>query len=501
MATEKVVEVKPFEAGISSESDVFHAVMERGIAVCMYYPEKRIGGATIVTGSAGVRTKGSIEELLQKLKAAVGIGAGMPVVKIVVARLIGVPVNRVKEIITEIGLHLTGELVEEAKIEFYFYSDSGRLRVALDKTEEQKRAARVAEAVGPPEEPTVFRKKKVLIVDDSKIICQLLSKILGSDAGLEIIGTAEKPSEALKMIEQFSPDVITLDIHMPEMDGVKFLEQYLPKYPIPTVMITSLSLEGGNQVLHAMEIGAVDYIQKPSFEEIERVAPMIVEKVKIAAAAKIGSRTSRGTVKRLTWSGRINNHTLVAIGASTGGTEALKHFFVKMPAVIPPIVVVQHIPPVFSKAFAHRLAELCPFKVKEAEDGDHCLPNQVLIAPGGMQMAVEPDKEGGYHVRIFDGEPVNRHKPSVDVLFNSVARHVGKRAISLIMTGMGRDGAQGMLAMKQAGARTMAQDEGTCVVFGMPKEAIKLGCVDAVHPLDEMSDHLIEWLQSSISSS
>ncbi|OFZ22537.1 MAG: hypothetical protein A2X94_02660 [Bdellovibrionales bacterium GWB1_55_8] len=342
------------------------------------------------------------------------------------------------------------------------------------------------------EEAAPKRKTRVLVVDDSKTIRQLLTRILTADPELEVIGTADCPSQAEKMIRELRPDVITLDIHMPEMDGVSFLQKYIGEFPIPTVMISSISMEESTQVLQALEIGAVDYIQKPSFEKLDRMAPLIAEMVRTAATVKV--RRSAGTKvshARIQSSAQLNQSVLVAVGASTGGTEALRLFLSKLPPGIPPIVIVQHIPPVFSKAFANRLASTCPFEVKEAEDGDLIRPDRVLIAPGGLQMAVQK----GSRVRIWDGDPVNRHKPSVDVLFKSVAEIAGSKSIGIIMTGMGRDGAAGLLEMKQSGSRTIAQDEASSVVFGMPKEAIRLGAAQEVMPLDRIPEKLLSWLE------
>ncbi|MBC7692119.1 MAG: chemotaxis response regulator protein-glutamate methylesterase [Methylotenera sp.] len=358
-------------------------------------------------------------------------------------------------------------------------SQSARLRLSTP-------AAAVAE-----------RPKKVLVVDDSKTIRELLTKILSSDPELQVVACAELPSQVEDLIRRHQPDVITLDIHMPEMDGVTLLRQYLPKYPVPTVMITSISMEESTQVLTALESGAVDYIQKPSFQELARVAPLIIEKVKTAAQVRLKTRAQLLSSKSSTVrhaSQMYQDGMIVAIGSSTGGTEALKVVLTQLPEKIPPILVVQHIPAVFSKAFADRLNQLCPFEVKEAQDGDEVLPNQVLIAPGGLQMSLIRSGPG-LRVKIEDSAPVNRHKPSVDVLFDSVAELVGKRAVGVILTGMGADGSKGLLKMRNAGARTIAQDQESCVVFGMPAEAIKLGAACEVHSLNVISGAMLKFLR------
>lgn len=366
----------------------------------------------------------------------------------------------------------------------YFYTDTGRLRVSpLD----QSYSKRVS----------LEKKTRVLIVDDSKTIQGLLKSIFSKDSSIEVIGTASDPVEARPLIEKLKPDVMTLDIHMPKMDGVTFLEQLLPDCPLPTVMITSISTEESNHVFRALELGAVDYVQKPSLNELPLLAPIICEKVKSAAKVRIRPRKQISSGNRKLLPNVISNRsTLIAIGASTGGTEALKEVLVLLPKEIPPLVIVQHIPPVFSTAFAKRLNELCPFEVKEAEDGDLVTCGRALIAPGGWQMAVEPS-EKGLRVKVIDAAPVNRHKPSVDFLFDSVSQYVGKNSIGVILTGMGADGAKGLLRMRKTGARTIGQDEASSVVYGMPKAAVEIGAVEEVHSLENIADVLVSWLNKT----
>ena len=247
--------------------------------------------------------------------------------------------------------------------------------------------------------------------------------------------------------------------------------------------------------MEALENGAIDYIQKPSYEALDQTAPLIIEKIKIASQVKLKRRNPEVTVARRLDAKAFDFHTVIAMGSSTGGTEALKEILIRLPESIPPIVIVQHIPAVFSLAFAKRMNELCPFEVKEAEDGDEVISNRVLIAPGGRQMKLDA-KTGNLKVTINDGAPVNRHKPSVDVLFDSAAEILGGNALGVILTGMGTDGARGMLKMKNAGARTVAQDEASCVVFGMPREAIRMGGAMEVKPLLEIPELLVRWLST-----
>lgn len=335
----------------------------------------------------------------------------------------------------------------------------------------------------------IHTKKKVLIVDDSKTIRQLLVKILSEDPLLEVVAETDKPLEVEKLIEKHKPDVITLDIHMPDMDGVTLLKRIQPKYKIPTVMISSISKEEGRQVLDALESGAIDYIQKPSMSDLREVAGQIRDRIKTAAHAKIRNR--RSVSRKTSASPLVDKQSLIVIGSSTGGTEAVREVLQGLPNEIPPILIVQHIPPVFSAAFASRLNDLFPFEVKEAAHGDEVLPNRVLIAPGGKQMAVKAANEK-LIVVINDDAPVNRHKPSVDYLFQSVGNLGSKKVVSVILTGMGADGAREMKKLRDLGIKTIAQDKDSCVVFGMPQAAIQQGAIDHVLPLDQIASKILE---------
>lgn len=339
--------------------------------------------------------------------------------------------------------------------------------------------------------PAVVVKKKVLIVDDSKTIRQLLNKILSEDPMLEVVAEAEGPLEVERLIEKHRPDVITLDIHMPDMDGVTLLKRIHPKYKIPTVMISSISKEEGSHVLDALEAGAIDYIQKPSMTDLREVAAQIRDRIKTAANAKVRSR--RTVVKKATssLSMAVDKNSLIVIGSSTGGTEAVREVLQTLPGEIPPILIVQHIPPVFSAAFANRLNDLFPFEVKEAAHGDEVTPNRVLIAPGGKQMGVKALKDK-LIVVINDDAPVNRHKPSVDYMYQSVSQMGSKKVVGVILTGMGADGAREMKRLHDMGIKTIAQDKDSCVVFGMPQAAIQQGGVDFVLPLDQIGSKIIE---------
>jgi two-component system chemotaxis response regulator CheB len=389
--------------------------------------------------------------------------------------------------LSKLGVFLKGSWGRPFQaLEIHYHPDTNRLQVA-----EQAAAAESPRASAPARE-SAPKKVKVLIVDDSASIRKILATLFSTDPNIEVVGVAERPSQVEELITKVKPDVITLDIHMPEMTGVELLKRYLPRHSIPTVMISSISMEESPMVLEALENGAVDYIQKPAFQNLAAQSPFILEKVKAAAGARVKAATRQ--VSQAFREQKLRQDLILAIGSSTGGTEALREVLTQLPASIPPTLIVQHIPPVFSLAFANRMNELCPFEVKEAADGDEVRPGRVLIAPGGLQMRLV--REGsGLKVRVEDTAPVNRHKPSVDVLFDSVAAEIGKKALGVILTGMGADGANGLLKMRQAGARTVAQDEESCVVFGMPREAIARGAAEEIKSLRDIPQLLVRWLQ------
>ncbi len=340
--------------------------------------------------------------------------------------------------------------------------------------------------------PVMTKKVKVLIVDDSATIRHLLGQLISKDPNLEVIGAIGRPSEVEAAIKANRPDVITMDVNMPEMDGVTLLQKLHPVYGIPTVMITSISKEEGPQILKALEIGAVDYIQKPEFNDLKEAADRICESLKTAAKANLVKNQKRRKVLRKTAYG--DELSLIVMGASTGGTEALRHVLESLPDQIPPILIVQHIPPVFSEAFAARLNSYCPFEVREAADGDEVKPNLVLIAPGGKQMGIT-QSGSGIKVVINDDPLMNRHRPSVDYLFKSVADNRIGNVVGVILTGMGADGARQMKVLRDAGARTIGQDEETSVVYGMPKEAAKMGGVEYQLPLDDIAEKIVELVE------
>lgn len=346
-------------------------------------------------------------------------------------------------------------------------------------------------------------KIKVLIIDDSALVRKLLSTYLKRYDNIEILDTASDPYDARDKIVKLRPDVLTLDIEMPKMDGISFLKRLMTYYPIPVIMVSSLTREGSEATLQALEIGAIDFVAKPSAGSIGEADIFISElyqKIVAASVAKVKKASETNSTHKVDKASALNYKTaqaasskIIAIGASTGGTEALKEVLSQIPKNAPGIVIVQHMPEMFTKYFAERLNNLSAIDVVEAEDGMCAAPGTALIAPGNYQMEIQ--KNGlKYHARIYKGERVNRHRPSVDVLFNSVSNCVGSNAVGVIMTGMGDDGAQGLLNMKMAGANTIAQDEESCVVFGMPKEAIRLGAADTVVSLSEIPKTILSLL-------
>jgi two-component system chemotaxis response regulator CheB len=334
---------------------------------------------------------------------------------------------------------------------------------------------------------------RVLVVDDSAVVRKIFTTELERDPDIEVIGTAPDPYVARDKIVDLKPDVITLDIEMPRMDGLTFLRRLMKHFPLPTIVVSSLTPQGGNIAMEALEAGAVDVMCKPGAAyTVGDMAVDLIEKIKAAARVKVSAVTTtdkpRMLTKRLALTKTTNK--VVAIGASTGGTQALQQVLLAMPHNAPPIVIVQHMPESFTKAFADRLNQICDIEVIEASDGDSVIPGRALIAPGNHHMML--NRSGAnYFVHVKQGPLVNRHRPSVDVLFKSVARYAGANAVGVILTGMGGDGASGMLEMKQNGAYTIAQDEATSVVFGMPKEAIKLGGVDTVLGLDKITSDVL----------
>ncbi|WP_273457327.1 protein-glutamate methylesterase/protein-glutamine glutaminase [Nevskia ramosa] len=338
---------------------------------------------------------------------------------------------------------------------------------------------------------------KVLIVDDSALMRQLLTELLSGDRELEVVGAAPDPYVARDLIKALNPDVLTLDVEMPRMDGLSFLENLMRLRPMPVVMVSSLTEKGAEVTLQAMELGAIDFVTKPKIDVqagLRLYAEELVAKIKIAARAKVRGRMPAPSGSRTAAAGgsRIFRTTekLIAIGASTGGTEAIREVLERMPADSPAIVITQHIPALFSGPFAARMDRSSAMSVCEARDGQQIVPGHAYIAPGDRHLEVRRDG-ARYICKLTDAPPENRHRPSVDVLFKSVAQHAGANAVGAILTGMGDDGARGLLEMRKVGASTVVQDEASSVVWGMPGAAFKLGAADRVLPLDAIATELL----------
>lgn len=344
-----------------------------------------------------------------------------------------------------------------------------------------------------------MKKTKVLLVDDSAVVRQVLMAVLSRAPDIEVIAAASDPVFALEKMAKEWPDVIVLDVEMPRMDGITFLRKIMSERPTPVVICSSLTARGAETTLQALAAGAVEIVTKPQIglkQFLEQSADDFIHKVRAAAQARLRRSTGPREAPPMESApvsaqamAKTTEH-LIAIGTSTGGTQALEEVLVRLPRVCPGILIVQHMPEKFTASFAERLNSLAQIQVREAKNNDRIIPGLALIAPGGKHMALK--RNGAqYHVEIFDGAPVNRHRPSVDVLFRSVAKFAGRNATGIIMTGMGDDGARGLLEMREAGARTVAQDEQSCVVFGMPKEAIQLGAAKEVLPLGRISSVIV----------
>ena len=341
---------------------------------------------------------------------------------------------------------------------------------------------------------------KVLIIDDSAMIRKVFEAELSKDPDIEVVGTAPDPIVGRDKIVYLKPDVITLDIEMPRMDGLTFLGKLMQHYPLPVVVVSSLAKRGGDGALRAMELGAVEVLSKPgSAYSVGDMSEQLIEKVKAAARVRVFKKPDGNKIMSKEQNGALiasigvkTTNKIIAIGASTGGTDALRDVITRLPANSPPVVVVQHMPANFTKAFADRLNTLSQVQVKEATDGEYLATGKVLIAPGNQHMEIR--RSGiNYYVTLFDGPMVFHQRPAVEILFNSVAKYAGQNAVGAILTGMGKDGAQGLLNMRNAGASTVAQDEKTCIVFGMPKEAIDLGAAQVIKPLPQIAQTLLDF--------
>jgi len=353
-------------------------------------------------------------------------------------------------------------------------------------------------------------KTRVVVVDDSALVRGLLAEIIDRQPDMCCVGAAADPLVAREMIRNLNPDVITLDIEMPRMDGLDFLSRLMRLRPMPVVMVSTLTERGADVTLKALELGAVDFVAKPKIgvaDGLRQLGADITEKIRTAARARVSrlaaapaAGTGNGSAMAAKPSpmaslGRLSTEKIIFLGASTGGTEATREVLTELPADCPAVMITQHMPPGFTKSYAARLDGLCRIRVAEARDGERVLPGHAYIAPGGFHLSVERSG-ANYVARVVDGEPVNRHKPSVEVLFESAARVVGRNALGVMLTGMGADGARAMKTMRDAGSFNLVQDEASCVVFGMPREAIAQGAANEVLPLNRIAPRLLEWLRT-----
>lgn len=344
---------------------------------------------------------------------------------------------------------------------------------------------------------------KVLVIDDSAVMRSFLGRVVNSQADMELAGVVSDPLHAIDRIRQTGPDVITLDVEMPRMNGLDFLRKLMAVRPLPVVMVSALTREGADATLRALELGAIDFVQKPaSLEALNGVGTDIAEKIRAAAQARVGRRPTGSTGQR-PGGGRADGlgrpaslETIVGIGASTGGVEALRTLLAGLPATMPPILIAQHMLPGFTATFARRLDAICHVTVKEAEDGESPSQGVVYVAPGAKHLLLWR-RAGRYVMGVNDDPPINRHRPSVDALFRSMAASAGLHSIGVILTGMGADGAEGMLELRRTGAKTVAQDEASSVIFGMPRQAIALGAAEEVLPLEHIGPRLKELCGSS----
>jgi len=350
-------------------------------------------------------------------------------------------------------------------------------------------------------------KTRVVVVDDSALVRSLLSAIINRQTDMECVGTAADPLIAREMIRTLNPDVITLDVEMPRMDGIDFLGKLMRLRPTPVVMVSTLTERGADVTLRALELGAIDFVAKPKVgvaDGLRLLADDITDKVRVASQATMrrpapasAGRPTDKPAAPMSAIGRLSTEKIVFIGASTGGTEATKEVLVNLPPDCPAIVITQHMPAGFTKSYAARLDGLCRIRVAEARDGERILPGHAYIAPGGTAHLSVERSGANYIARVVDGEPVNRHRPSVEVLFKSAARVAGPNAVGIMLTGMGADGASAMKEMRDAGSYNLVQDEASCVVFGMPREAIAAGAANEVLPLTQIAPRLVERLRST----
>ncbi len=499
------INIKSGELAFGTKGEILSTVLGSCIAVCIYDQELKIGGMNHYLLPRPCEENCSLQYGIYAIPALIKEfkkRGSLP--KNLVAKIIGGATSPDSSSKVEVGsenIRLAREILNQFGIPIMVEEVGGNIgRQVKFHTSTGELFFKKTNA------PTSNNSKiKVLIIDDSGPMRKVIRKMLEPDSTIEIIGEAADPFQAEEIRCRMRPDVITLDLHMPKKDGVSYLKEYMASDPIPTIIVTDYNIKDTGPVMDALEAGAFDYVQKPALSEIREAGEILNTKIKAAAKTKssrlkqIGQKASKRLIEPAQFvvhslSSPTVANSIIAIGASTGGTEAIKVVLTGLPKSIPPILIVQHMPPIFTKSFAERLNELCPFDVKEAEDNDMVKNGCVYIAPGGKQMAIV-GKGSDLRICISDDPPENRFKPSVDFLFRSFAKISGRDRIAILLTGMGRDGACELLSLRSKGVRTIVQDENSSIVFGMPGEAIRLGAAELIRPIDEISETLLLMLK------
>lgn len=467
--------IKSGQVYVSQNEDVYKVRLGNGLFICGFdISQKR----SFCLWSSQCLTGVELLRLLVEKVSWLRTGASKTSIKIIVDAEHTNELKLVFEKLNVFSLKVISR--DDVGQSLFFYAADGRLR-----------AEKGVEKTLPK---NTKKKIKVLVIDDSMTIHKLLTHIFKKSDTIEVVGAVLDPFKVEDAILRHNPDVLTVDIHMEGMNGVQLLRKILPRYPIPSLLVTSLSINDGPLVLEGLQVGAVDHLQKPTIENMDHFAEDIVEKVKAVASAQVRPPV---IAKRKTQSHQqaLDSNHILAMGASTGGTEALAQMLAQWPSKSPPILIVQHIPAQFSTAFAQRLNQICHLTVLEAQHDMPVKKDHVYVAPGGLHMRLAKNESGGFKLQMSDGEAVNRHKPSVDVLFQSILDVANPRqTTAVLLTGMGSDGARGLLEMKKAGAHTFAQDQASCVVYGMPKVALEMGAVDQMLSLEELPQAILNHL-------
>jgi two-component system chemotaxis response regulator CheB len=505
----KQIFIKNGNLHLAKEPMMLECLVRESVAVCVFDKSKKTGGLAHFSFPSTRKAtdendnkiaKNAIINILKNFKEKIGSNKQDLEIKLVGGSTTGVDqvglanIKVAKKLLNSFGLSVKAESTGgEFNKKIQFNSQNGDIKIKTLKS---------LITLNKNTDNTLDKIIKVMIIDDSKPVRMVLRKIIEAQKNMEVVGEAENPYEAMELRKTILPDVITLDINMPKMDGITYLKNYMTSDPIPTIIVTDYNLEDSGPVFEGLENGAFDYVKKPSIKDIESLSNELTSRI-TGAYKSSGSRLkniinhrSQNKVRESFDASEYNiKKHMIVLGASTGGTEAIKEVLSTMPANIPTILIVQHIPPVFSKAFAERLDSLMPFKVKEAEDCEEVKDGTVYIAPGGMHMKLA--KTQTMRIKLTDDPPVNRFKPSVDYLFKSVKKRTNKRVIGVLLTGMGCDGADGLLELRANGAKTIAQDEKSCVVFGMPGTAIEIGAAEHIESLDKVTNRICSIINTS----